>query len=336
MTTDGSLGVVLALASACCYALAATLQHGSVSAVARGERLTVRHLRRVLTRRRWLLGMLGTACGGALHAVALSCAALVVVQPVSVLAIGLTALLASGRTRPDRPTVRGVLLTTLGVTGFVLIAAHGSHEAPAPPDPPLGVQLLCAAAVLVLVVAARGARGRLRCAVFGCAAGTAYATVSLLTRSLTAGVRVDGWGGLHLAPSLGVVVGVVTGLWCVQQAYAAGRPDTAVACQSVTDPVVAVLLGSWIYAETAGWSAGALVGALCCGAVAVLGVVLLARRGRVPPTRNERLVRAHGRHERVVRSAGEEDALDGLIDGVVVTGGRSRGAARRRPAAWPR
>jgi hypothetical protein len=277
--TDLAVGVLLALGSACCYALAATLQHDAVTTVTGGAALTARRLGQVLRRRRWLLGVLTTACGGLVHATALSRAPLVVVQPIGVVAIGLTVVLAAvvGRVPLDRTSVAGALVSTAGIGGFVLIAASRSTEVPGPPSPPATALLVPVVAVLVLVAIGRGVRGAVRGPLFACAAGVSYGTVSMLTRSLATHLRSDGWHGLGAAPVMGLVVGILGGLWCAQQAYGSGRPATAVACQSVTDPLTGVLLGTWLYGETSGWTAPTLISELGCGAVTVLGVVLLVR-----------------------------------------------------------
>jgi len=89
-----AVGVALAVAAACCYAVAAVLQHDAVHTVIDGDRLRLTQLRAIAGRRRWLAGLLALCCGAGLHVVSLSMAPLLVVQPIGVLAIGLAALLA--------------------------------------------------------------------------------------------------------------------------------------------------------------------------------------------------------------------------------------------------
>ncbi len=100
--------------------------------VTRASRLNWSQALALLTSRRWLLGLLALFAGGSLRALALSLAPLVVVQPIGVLAIGLTALLAtlSGRVRRSRATGIGVTITTAGIAGFVRLAAGDSATGP--------------------------------------------------------------------------------------------------------------------------------------------------------------------------------------------------------------
>lgn len=62
----------------------------------------------------------------------------------------------------------------------------------------------------------------------------------------------------------------------MQQAYAAGAPQLAVASVTVVDPIVAVLMGVVLLGESAGvaWWVGA--GEFIAGAVALGGVIVLA------------------------------------------------------------
>src|SRR5205807_5676149 len=133
-------------------------------------------------------------CGGAgLHVVALSMAPLLVVQPIGVLAIALTSLLANGR---DRTTLYAVLASTVGVALFLLFAAPQAHAAGVPELAAGRVLPVTGLIVLGLVLAALPARGWVRCPLFATAAGVAYGTVSVLTRAIAGRIRVSGLAGL--------------------------------------------------------------------------------------------------------------------------------------------
>lgn len=128
-------GIGLAALAAVAYAVAAVLQHGAVRAVraasgSTGRGLGLAQFRALLGRGRWLAGFLALATGGTLHTMSLALAPLVVVQPVGVLAIGLSVLFS--RTRLTRATVVGVGASTAGVAGFVLLAARGVTDATPP------------------------------------------------------------------------------------------------------------------------------------------------------------------------------------------------------------
>src|SRR5690606_24884458 len=90
--------------------------------------------------------------------------------------------------------------------------------------------------------------------------------------------------GILLA-ALVVLVVTVGGGWLVQQAYAAGAPAVVVACLTVVDPIVAVLLGAALLGEGAGTPFGLWSVMGLATAAAVAGVVTLARHHPEATTR---------------------------------------------------
>ncbi|WP_199444156.1 glycosyltransferase [Umezawaea beigongshangensis] len=262
------VAVALAAVGAVCFALAARMQHHAV-------RSTGTPRPGVLLRHRgWLAGVVLLVVGSGLHAVALGLAPLTVVQPVGVLAIGVTALLG-GRSGDLLP----VVVTTAGVGGFVLFAAGSATSTPVEPDAELLAGLIVAGLVAACGLLAALARGaRTRALAFAAAGGVAYGYVSVLMRAVSQDFQ-QGRAGWHLVLSgAGIVVALAVGSWFVQHSYAAGPPHLAVACLTVVDPLVAVGIGAGLLGEasrTSGWTAAA---ELACAAAAVAGVVALARR----------------------------------------------------------
>ena len=269
-------GIGLSIVAALAYALAAALQHNAVSELPVAQRLGLRDLRTLLTRRRWLLGLAGTGVGAGLHVVALSMAPLVVVQPIGVLAIALTTVFSGAKL--SRETLAAVLACMLGVGLFVAVAASSVRPAGGPAVLGGGVLPVSAVAVVALVLAATAAPGRWRCPLYATAAGVAYGTVSALTRVVARQLREAGLPGVSVLAVCGGVAAILAGAWCVQQAYAAGRADTVQACQTVVDPLVGVLLGVLVFGEIGAPGPVALVGELVCAGLAITGVVSLARR----------------------------------------------------------
>src|SRR5689334_18106915 len=115
------LAVTLAVFGAVCFALAARLQHDAVAAT--GARASV------LRQPRWLAGLALLIAGAGVHAVALGMAPLTVVQPIGVVAIGITALL--DRRFRELPAI---LITTVGVGAFVLLASGSATATQIAPD----------------------------------------------------------------------------------------------------------------------------------------------------------------------------------------------------------
>jgi hypothetical protein len=75
----------------------------------------------------------------------------------------------------------------------------------------------------------------------------------------------------------GIAAAVLVGGWLVQQAFASGPPEVVIACLTVVDPIVAVLLGAVLLGE--GVATPAETWVLLAGAAitATAGVIALAR-----------------------------------------------------------
>ncbi|SDE63240.1 hypothetical protein [Pseudonocardia oroxyli] len=266
------LALVLAVVGAACFAGAAVLQHGAMTA----PRLDLAGLRALLSRPRWLAGT-GLAAGGAgLHALALVLAPVSVVQPVGVLAVPIAVGIALRGRWPGWRVAGGIGLCAAGVALVVRTTA-----AAAPGDPSGSMVLAAAgAAVAALVLAAVAARatGRLRC--LACAAGgaIAFGVVSAVLRDVSVQVAA---GAATPASALGAAAGIAVALavggWLVQQAMAAGQPAVVVAVLTVVDPVVAVGFGALVLGEAAGLGAAGVGLLVAAGAAAAAGVALLAR-----------------------------------------------------------
>ena len=266
------LAITLAVAGALCFAVAAWLQQDAVRATAGTDGL---RWRRMLRAPRWLSGFGLTGVGAGLHACALGLAPLTVIQPVGAVAIALTTVLAVRSTggRLTRSTGLAVIASTLGVGLFVLLAAQRTVMPAVSSHVEMRAGVMTAVGVVLLGAIGAAAPNRLRCLTYSAAAGLAYGLVSVYVHTLA----VDGIAHLHPVALLGLVAALPVGLWFVQHAYAAGPPQVVIACQTVVDPMLGVGVGLGLFGESAGLTRSALVTLLACAAVAVTGVVLLAR-----------------------------------------------------------
>jgi hypothetical protein len=136
-----------------------------------------------------------------------------------------------------------------------------------------------AAVVLALTLLGFSRTGIARCVALAMAGATAFGLVSALVRAVSQSV-VAGDVRLLDPPVLVALTGVLAALgvggWLVQQAYHAGPPEIVIACLTVLDPVVAVLLGALVLSEgmaTTASTGGLLLAATLCAAA---GVVALA------------------------------------------------------------
>ena len=262
------LAITLAVFGAVCFALAARLQHDAIAQT--GARASV------LKQPRWLAGFALLVGGAGVHAAALGMAPLTVVQPIGVLAIGMTALM--DRRFRELPAI---LLTTVGVGAFVLLASGSATATKVVPDVELTAGLVALGLIAVPgVVAALTSNARIRAVAFASAGGVAYGYVSVLMRAVSQSVQQGGFGLSHLASVLGIAISLAVGGWLVQHAYAGGPPHLAVACLTVVDPLVAVGLGAFLLGEAAHLSPLTGVALFACALAAVCGVFALARQPR--------------------------------------------------------
>jgi hypothetical protein len=288
LLTDPALAIALAVLASVGFAGAAVLQHRAVAAQSdtapddgTSDTLSLRGMRAVTRRPGWLLG-LGLAAGGStLHAVALVLAPLSVVQPVGVLAVPIAVVLTALRTRrrPARGVLVGVALSVAGVAAFVGIAAGTAVSTPAPNGSTLFAGVVVAGIVLVLAAIGYARTGWVRCVSCAMAGAVAFGLVSALVRAVSQ--TVTSGESFILDPAvltalIGVVAAVLVGGWLVQQAFASGPPEVVVACLTVVDPIVAVLLGVVLLGEGAATPAATWLLLLAAGAAATAGVFALA------------------------------------------------------------
>ena len=276
-TGDPLLGLLLAVLAAVLFAVGAVLQHEAAELSTSDGSLS---LRRLIKRRRWMLGQTATVLGTLGQVAALAVAPVAVVQPVLAvtLVVGLGLRAVRTRQAPLRLELIGAALTTGGLGVFLVAAqpAAGADHAP-----PSSLQVFLAVAIsLSLVLGAtllgHGAHGAVACGgAAGIAAGIAAVLISVGVRSMQqdgwakalAGVTV--WGALVVA-----LVAIVAG----QQAYARGALAWSLPSLILLDPLAAVpaaglLLGEHLeHGSVAIWLPAAIV--------AAIGVVVLARTGQ--------------------------------------------------------
>lgn len=278
-----SPAIALAVVAAACFAVAATLQHDAVDDVSTdGRRLGLSAFRSLVSRPGWLLGLAAAGAGSGLHAVALVLSPLSVVQPIGVLAVPIAVLLTARRTRerPGQGVLVGVALSVAGVAAFVSIAANSTSSTRVPDFATLIAGGISLALVLVLVLVAAFTRGWRRCVAYVTAGAVAFGLVSALVRALSLQITTGlvAWTDPRLlGTAAGIGLALLVGGWLIQQGFASGPPEVVIACLTVVDPIVAVLLGIVLLGEGPATSGTAAVVLLGCAAAAAAGVVSLAR-----------------------------------------------------------
>ncbi|GGL31246.1 hypothetical protein GCM10014719_35860 [Planomonospora parontospora subsp. antibiotica] len=264
------VGISIALVGALGYALGAALQQ--FEAVTEGASL------KLMRRPRWWLGGVIGFTGASLHAVALSFAPLVAVQPISVatlvFAVPLAAML-HGR-KAHRAEIVGSAAVAVGLLGLLLLVPSHAVTPHMTGREAFGFLGCIGLVVLVTHLAGRRARGPAKALVLSVAAGAVTASVSTFVR-VVGGNFGGEWANLLSWFTLAVPVLLICAVVLLQKSYEVGYFGIAYAGVQVVDPITSILAGALLLDEAmpSGWSN--VLPALLAGALMVWGTLTLGR-----------------------------------------------------------
>ncbi|MDF2706524.1 MAG: hypothetical protein K0R62_2176 [Nonomuraea muscovyensis] len=263
-------GMLIALVGALGYALGAALQQ--YEAVAQGASL------KLVRRPRWWIGGAIGFTGACLHAVALSLAPLVAVQPISVATLVFAVPLAAfmyGR-RPYRAEILGSVAVAVGLLWLMLLVPSHNVTPRLSDGAALGFVGVIGVIVLVAQLLANRLHGPGRALLLAVAAGATTASVSTFVRVVGGGLEGDLGRLLHWF-TLAVPVLLVCAVVLLQRSYAVGYFGIAYAGVQVIDPITSVLAGAILLGEPLPASPSTAVPALLAGALTIGGTITLGR-----------------------------------------------------------
>ncbi|WP_410572996.1 DMT family transporter [Amycolatopsis sp. cmx-4-61] len=290
-------GTSVAAVAAVMFAVGSVLQHEAAlsTADARGV-----ELRLLVTRPKWMVGQSATILGTLLQVVALALAPVAIVQPV--LAGGLVVALAIRSVRdrclPSRLDGIGAVLTCGGLAVFLVAArpAAGTGDHLPPWFAVVAAVVVAGGVVAGVSRIGRGPWGALACgAAAGIAAGVAAVLISAAVKTFGERGLLPTLGGTALWAALAVAVVAQLGS---QQAYARGALSWSMPALVLLDPLAAVPAARLLTGERL--EPGHAFVWVPAAAVAVVGVVLLARTGEScrRPVFRRRLSGKPGEHDR--------------------------------------
>lgn len=279
------LGIPLALAGAVFMSLGAQYQHRGVEKVERlsgaqgTSGLSFDQLRRLLTRPSWIIGTLMLGLAIVCQLAALVRAPLMVVQPLGAIALVITTLLnarISGHS-PTKKSITAIICCVGGIFIFVFFAALFATEREVQER-----ELFVILAILLVVIIVLGAcwlvlRHRMRALFYVIGAGILYGFVATLAKVVIKRIEAGQFEWITAICVVALLAAGAVGAYFVQTAYSSGPPDLVIAGLTVVDPLIAVLIGMVILGEAAAAPPWALVIYGVAGAIAVYGVVNLAR-----------------------------------------------------------
>ncbi len=321
------LTCLLAVLASCANATSSVLQRKANLRVPRNQNLSLRLIWSLLHEPVWFGGVLAVFAGFLLQATALGNGQLSVVEPILVLELPVTLLLASrvfgSRMRWREWGSAAVMTAALASLLYCLSPSAGR-----PAGVPwyawvtgVGVNLAFVGAMVAL--GRRGPAGHeekagqssaRQAAVFGVAAGSAFGLTAALMKGMT-GAFSRGIGTLFTSWQLyGMIAAGVLGMFLLQSAMNAGRLIAAQPGLTLSDPVVSVLWGSLAFHERVrgGWY---IPPAVISGLAVAAAVVVLARSpvlsgDSAPTDEPERPGHTHSREESRDRRPWEQPERD--------------------------
>src|ERR1700678_4289337 len=276
------LSYLLAVLAACANATSSVLQRKANRDVSSKENLSWRLIWSLLHRPIWFAGILAITIGFLLEAAAVGLGQLATVEPVLVIELPLTLILAAlifGQGMHAREWGSAAVMTLgVGALLFLLAPSAGRNGHVHWYDWLIGISVNLALVGMLVFFGrrspARGARGAYRAALLGVAAGSAFGLTAALMKGMT---RTFSAGIVTLFTSWEIYAMVAAGLlgmFLVQSALNAGGLIAAQPGLTLADPVVSVLWGVLAFHENvrSGWYIVPEVAAVAVMAAAVLAL----------------------------------------------------------------
>lgn len=286
------LTYLLALLAAGANAASSVLQRKANRRVPRKQNLSLRLIWSLLHQPVWFGGVLAVIVGFLLQAAALGTGELAVVEPVLVLELPVTLLLASRvfGTRLHRREWGATAVMTAALAGLLYCLAPSSGAAQHVPwytwVTGIGVNLAVIAGLTAWGrtgpagkggrAGRRGGSSARQAAVLGVAAGSGFGLTAALMKGMTT-AYAHGIGTVLTSWELyAMIASGVLAMFLLQSAVNAGRLISAQPGLTLSDPVVSILWGALVFHERlrGGWL---ILPSLACGLALVAAVIVLAR-----------------------------------------------------------
>ncbi|WP_204042874.1 DMT family transporter [Acrocarpospora phusangensis] len=264
------VGITIALAGALGYALGAALQQRE--AVALGATL------KLMSRTRWWIGGVIGFTGACLHAVALSFAPLIVIQPISVATLVFAVPLAAwlhGR-RPHRAEITGSVAVAVGLLGLMLLIPTHNVKPAMSNAAAIGMIVVVGLFTTACFTVARFVSGPGKALAMAVGAGSVTATVSTFVRVVGGGLGGDMARLLHWF-TVAIPVLLICAVVLLQKSYAVGYFGIAYAGVQVVDPITSVMAGALLLGEPVPTGVGQVIPAIIASILLVGGTITLSR-----------------------------------------------------------
>jgi drug/metabolite transporter (DMT)-like permease len=280
---------LLAVLAACANAVSSVLQRKAGRQVPQGQNLSLRLIGSLLHQPVWFGGILAVTAGFLLQATALGHGALAVVEPVLVLELPFTLLLATRvfHTRLHSREWGAAAAMSAGLAGLLysLSPSGGQSQGIRWYTWVIGIGVNLAFVAAMTAWGRRGPAGggsrgsqgsALQAAVFAVGAGAAFGLTAALMKGMTSAFS-RGLAALFTSWQLyAMILAGIGAMFLVQSALNAGRLVAAQPGLTLTDPIVSILWGVLVFREhvRTGWF---LLLAVAAAAVIAGAVLTLTR-----------------------------------------------------------
>jgi drug/metabolite transporter (DMT)-like permease len=284
------ISVLFAVLTAISNGSASVLQRRAASTVPDADALHLSLIRHLLRQRIWLAGIGLVIVAAICQAIALATGAIAVVQPIFVIELPATLLIASYvfRSRLPRTAWYGVAAVTFGLALGLGSAAPGGGSETVKGIAWVPALIITCGFEALLIAAAQRVRGNARAALFGLAAACGYALTAALMKDAVSRIE-NGSGVVALLAAWQLYATAVAGigaLFLLQNALQAGSLVASQPMLTLGDALISITYGVTLFGEslrTGWWLIPELVGV----ALITAGCVELARSplasGSAPP-----------------------------------------------------
>lgn len=279
------VGIVIALIGGVFLALGAQFQHRGVVVVEKkhgsGHKagLSVAQIWRLVRSPWWVLGTLLLGLAVIAQLTSLGFAPIIVVQPLGVVALVITSVVNArvSHTPLTRDAIRAITFCVVGIAIFVTVAAFVAQETVIDAGQLLIILIILGVVLVILGLAFVLFRRRFTAIFYVISAGVCYGFVATLAKVVINRVITGNFEGLTVFAIVALLAAVALGAYFVQTAYSVGSPDLVIAGLTVVDPLVAVAIGIIVLREAADAPLWVLPVWIVAAALAVYGVIRLAR-----------------------------------------------------------
>jgi drug/metabolite transporter (DMT)-like permease len=246
------VSVVFALLTAVCNGTASVLQRRAAATAPQDKALHLSLLAYLIQNKIWLAGIGMTICAAVCQAVALATGPVALVQPIFIVELPFTLLVATRMMGKKLPRLSWWAVGTVTVSlGIGLAAAAPSGGSDTTSDS-LWVRALIVTAIFEVVVIAVGvkASGNARAVAFGLAAACGYALTAALLKNAMAALNEGPVQFFTSWQLYGTAVAGVGSLFILQNSLQAGQLVATQPALTLGDALISVSYGVTLFGET--------------------------------------------------------------------------------------